>query len=59
MYFEKIYGDELKKLAIDLIRQFSEFDPTDLIVNSAELIANKLEHDEELIEFLKKRKTKK
>jgi transcriptional regulator with XRE-family HTH domain len=59
MHFEQIYGDELKKLAIDLIKQFSEFDPTDLIVNSAELIANRLEHEEELIEFLKKRKAKK
>lgn len=58
MYFEQIYGNELKRLAIDLIKQFSKFDPTDLVVNSAELIANRLEHEEELIEFLKNRSKK-
>ena len=58
MYFEQIYGDELKKLAIDLIKQFAEFDPTDLVVNSAEIIANRLEHEEGLIEFLKSRSKK-
>jgi len=51
--------DELKRLAIDVIIKFSEFDPTDLIVNSAELIANKLDHEEEVIKFLKQRSTKK
>jgi len=55
MYFEQIYGDELKRLAIDLIKQFAEFDPTDLVVNSAELIANRLDHEEELTRFLKDR----
>jgi hypothetical protein len=55
MYFEQIYGDELKQLAIDLIKKIAEFDPTELVVNSAELIAGRLEHDEELIKFLKNR----
>ncbi len=55
MHFEQIYGDELKILAIDLIKQFAEFDPTDLVINSAELIAEKFAHEEELIEFLKNR----
>jgi transcriptional regulator with XRE-family HTH domain len=58
MYFEQIYGDELKKLAIDLIKQFVEFDPTDLVVNSAELIAGKLSNEEELIEYLKNKSNK-
>lgn len=58
MYFEQIYGDELKRLAIDLIKQFAEFDPTELVVNSAELIAGRLAHEEELIEFLKKNSKK-
>ncbi|MFW5700535.1 MAG: helix-turn-helix domain-containing protein [Cyclobacteriaceae bacterium] len=58
MYFEKIYGDELKRLAIELVKQFSEFDPTDLVVNSVELIAGRIEHEEELIQFLKKRSNK-
>lgn len=53
MYFEQIYGEELKKLAIDLNKQFVEFDPTEFVVNSAELIAGKITKDEELIEFLK------
>lgn len=55
MHFEEIYGDELKRLAIDLIKQIAEFDPTELVVNSAELIAGRVEHDEELIDFLRRR----
>ena len=55
MYFEQIYGEELKRLAIDLIKQFAEFDPTELVVNSAELIAGRIEHDEELLDFLQRR----
>lgn len=47
--------DELKRLAIDLIKQIAEFDPTELVVNSAELMAGKIEHDEELIIFHSKR----
>jgi len=58
MHFEQIYGDELKRLAIDLIKQFAEFDPTDLVVNSAKLIASRLEHKKELIEFLNARSKK-
>ena len=30
-----------------------EFDPMNLVVNSAKLIANKLDHEEKLIKFLK------
>ena len=59
MYFEQIYGDELKRLAIGLIKQFAEFDPTELVVNSAELIAGQIENDEELIKFLRARSQKK
>lgn len=59
MYFEQIDGDELKELAIELIKQFAKFDITDLVVNSAELVADQIEHDEELIEFLKNRSRRK
>ena len=59
MYFEQIYGEELKKLAIDLIKEISEFDPTELVVNSVELIAGKVKHDEEIINFISKRPGKK
>ena len=58
MYFEEIYGDELKRLAIDVIKIFAQFDPTELVVNSADLIANRLEHEEEIIKFLKNRSNK-
>ncbi|MDY6872820.1 MAG: helix-turn-helix transcriptional regulator [Chloroflexota bacterium] len=54
MYFEEIDGDELKELAIDLIKQFAEFDITELVVNSAELVAGRIEHDEEIQEVLKR-----
>ena len=55
MYFEQIYEDELKRLAIDLIKKFAEFYPTELVVNSAELIAGQIDNDDELIEFPKNR----
>lgn len=58
MYFEQIDGDELKGLAINLIKQFAEFDITDLVVNSAELVAGQIEHDEELMRFLQERSKK-
>ena len=58
MYFEQIDGDELKGLAINLIKQFAEFDITDLVINSAELVAGQIEHDEEIIQFLQKRSKK-
>ena len=59
MYFEQIYGDELKKLAIDLIKIIAEFDPTKLIINSAELIAGKIDNDEQLIKYFESRSKKK
>ena len=59
MYFEQIYGDELKRLAIDVIKNFAEFDPKELVVNSAELIAGEIQNDEELIKFLEARSSKK
>jgi len=59
MYFEQIYEEELKRLGISLVKEFAEFDPTELAVNSAEMIAGTIEHDEELIEFLKERQRNK
>jgi len=31
MHFEQIYGDDLKKLAIDLVRTLGEFDPKHMV----------------------------
>jgi len=36
----------------------AEFDPTELVVNSTNSIVNKLDHEEDLIRFLKNRSEK-
>ena len=46
MHFEQIYGDELKKLAIEIVRKFSKFDPTDLVTELAPKIIARLEERE-------------
>ena len=43
MHFEQIHEDELKKLAIEIVRKFSEFDPTDLVMELAPKIIARLE----------------
>ncbi|QRN82869.1 hypothetical protein JR338_10670 [Chloroflexota bacterium] len=53
MFFEQISREELKRLAIDLIKQLAEFDPTEMIINSSEIIASRLGHEDDLVEYLK------
>jgi len=45
MHFEQIHGDELKKLVIEIVKQFSKFDPTDLVMELAPEIIARLEEE--------------
>ena len=42
MQFEQIYGDDLKKLAIDIVKVMGKFDPKDLVINLAPEIKARL-----------------
>jgi len=52
--FEQIYGDDLKKLAISLVKVFANYDPKDLVVNLAPDIAALIEFEKEQQERLEK-----
>ena len=58
MHFEQIHGDELKKLAINNVKSFADFNPTKLVVDLAPEVASKLEHEKEVDEYLKNRSKK-
>ncbi|MEA3327391.1 MAG: helix-turn-helix transcriptional regulator [Chloroflexota bacterium] len=53
MYFEQIYGDELKKLLISITKEFAEYDPEKLVVDLAPLIFARLDREKELEEYNK------
>jgi transcriptional regulator with XRE-family HTH domain len=63
MQFEQINGDELKKLAIDIIKAFAKFDPKDMVArlapDFAAMIVNEIEIDKEMKEHDGKRRKKK
>ena len=54
MHFEQIYGDELKRLLIEIVKKFAEFDPTELVVDMAPKIFARLDSKGELEEYLNK-----
>jgi len=59
LHFEQIYGDELKKFAIRIVKAFGDFDPQDLIVELAPLIAARMEREKEIRDLQEKRRKKK
>lgn len=59
MQFEQIYGDELKKVAIDIIKVMGKFDPKNMIINYAPDIMAQIENEEEIQKFFEKRRKKK
>ena len=59
MQFEQIYADELKRLAINVIRVFAKFDPKDLVISMAPHISARLEREKELEEARQKKINKK
>ena len=54
MYFEQIYGDELKKLLISITKIFVDFDPEELVLNLAPLIFSRLDREKELEKHFRK-----
>jgi len=55
MQFEQIYGDDLQKLAIAIIRVLAKFDPKGLVVNLAGDIKLRLDHEKEISKKRQKR----
>jgi transcriptional regulator with XRE-family HTH domain len=56
--FRQIYGDQLQKLAIDLIRVMANFDPKDLVIELAPHVKAELDLEKEQRDLFKKRKPK-
>jgi transcriptional regulator with XRE-family HTH domain len=59
LHFEQIHGEELQKLAIQLVKVFSEFDPSDLALRLAQSIREQRQQEKELREVVEKRRNKK
>ena len=55
MHFEQIHGDELKRLLIEIVKKFGEFDPTEFVIDLAPKIFARLDRKGELEEYLNKR----
>ena len=58
-HFIEIEGDNLKKLVIQLVRVFAKYDPKDLVVELAPIIAERMEHEVKIRELNKKSLKKK
>ena len=63
MQFEQIDGDELKRLAINIIKAFAKFDPKDMVKRLAPefaaMVAHEMEIDREVEEELHEKRRKK
>ena len=59
MQFEQIYGDDLKNLAINIVKVMGKFDPKDMVIDLAPDILNEIEGEEELRKAFEKRRKKK
>jgi len=58
IYFRQIADDSLRKAVIQQVKIIGEFDPKELVLNLAPEIAARLENEDELLEFLRKRSQK-
>jgi transcriptional regulator with XRE-family HTH domain len=56
--FRQIVDDTLKEVVIKQVKAIGEFDPEELVINLAPVIAETLEWKDEIIESLKKRSKK-
>jgi len=56
--FRQIIDDTLQKAVIDQVKVIADFDPKNLVLNLAPEIAARLENEDQLLEYLKNRKTK-
>ncbi len=54
-HFRNIWSNYLQKVTIDIIRVIAKFDTEDMLLDSSDIIKDRIELEEETIEFLKKR----
>lgn len=59
LQFRQIYDDILRELAIEQVKVMAEFDPQELVIELAPVIAETLNWEDEIIETLKKRSSNK
>jgi transcriptional regulator with XRE-family HTH domain len=53
-HFEQIYGDDLKKAAINQIRALSEFDPVRTLWNVVDITVSEKEREAQMTEYMEK-----
>ncbi len=59
MQFEQVYGGDLKKLAINIVKVLAKFDPKDMVIDLAPDIMAEIKNEEEIQKFFEKRRKKK
>ncbi|SRR5258706_11596014 len=59
MQFEQVDTDDLKKLAINIVRELGKFDPENMVIELAPFVKAKIEMEEETARFFEKRRKKK
>jgi len=59
IYFRQIVDETLQEAVIKQVKVFGDFDPKQLVLNLAPEIAARLENEDQLLEFLKKKKKQK
>jgi transcriptional regulator with XRE-family HTH domain len=58
LHFEQIHGEELQKLAIQLVKVLGEYDPRNLVLELAPIIRDQMEREKEIREHHEKLKKK-
>jgi transcriptional regulator with XRE-family HTH domain len=56
IYFRDIWDDHIRRTAIQQIKVLSEFDPEPTLIESFHKIAAYLQHEDEMVEYMKNRK---
>ena len=59
IYFRQIWDKHLQKVMIQQVKAMSEFDPTEMLIDSIDVVVDKLHREDDVIEYLKNRKEKK
>lgn len=59
LYFREIRGDNLQKLAIQIIRAFRNYDPKDLVIELADYVAERMRREKAVQQLSDKRRKKK
>jgi transcriptional regulator with XRE-family HTH domain len=59
IYFRQIWSEHLQKVVIDQVKVMSKFNPEEMLIDSIDILADKLQHQDDAIEYFKNRKRKK